>query len=551
VSESIPLLLPLLLSVVLGSASAILAYREGSKPGARALVLLLGGQVFWSLTLIFRLQAPTVGGKLFWMHAMWIGVVAVPLGWILFALEYTGRDRYLYPQYVAVFAAVPVVTVILVVLGPYQDLLRIGVTGSIEAGTIRNENGGVWYWIVATYTYLMGAAGGVLLLDLILSRLFTFRKQAYALIGALVAPWATNVGYLTEVFAIPIDPTPIAFSFSGVIYLFALRRFELLQTNPAPNNRARKLVFDGVQEGAVVLDIGETVIDVNDPALDMLEGSRDEILGSSGREAIPEYEALPESGSYGEFLTVEGDSGDREFDVEVTPVTTERGKTIGRVVTFKEVTEFLRQEQRLEVLNRVLRHNIKTETNLLLGYAEELSSDNAERMKESALRIDELGQKGREAIRLFSRAREESDFRSLHTIGEECVGEARSRFPDVTVKHRRTGRDAAVNSLFDSLLLNAIENAAEHNDSEDPRIEVVTGVTEGQITVEVRDNGPGISEYELSVLSAGSESPLRHGSGIGLWIIKWGAELLGGRVQFSENDPTGTVIQIAVPTAEG
>ncbi|MFC6873593.1 histidine kinase N-terminal 7TM domain-containing protein [Halobellus marinus] len=549
-SEPIPLLLSLLLSVVLGSASAILAWREGSKPGARALVLLLSGQVLWSITLIFRLQAPTVEAKLFWMHAMWVGVVAVPLGWILFALEYTGRDRYMHPRYVATLAAIPVVTVVLVALGPYQDLLRIGITGSIDAGTIQNENGGVWYWIVAIYTYLVGAAGGVLLLELVLSQMFTFRKQAYALIGALIAPWATNLGYLADILATPIDPTPIAFSFSGVIYLFALRHFDLLRTNPAPNNRARKLVFDGVQEGVIVLDIGDTVIDINEPALEMLQETRDEVLGSPAPKKIPDYEEFPESGSFGDFLTVETRSGDRSFEVEVTPITSDRGKTIGRVVTFKEITEFLRQEQRLEVLNRVLRHNIKTETNLLLGYAEDLSGENAERMKESVLRIDELGQKGREAIRLFSRAREESDFRSLHTIGEECVREARSRFPDVTVEYRRAGRDASVNSVLDSVLLNAIENAAEHNDSDDPRIEIVTGVTDEQVTVEIRDNGPGISDYELAVLSAGAESSLKHGSGIGLWIIKWGAELLGGRVQFSDNDPTGTVIEIAVPPRE-
>jgi len=65
VSNSILLLLSLLISIVLGSASGILAWREGKKPGARALVLLLVGQVFWSLMLVFRLQAPSVEAKLF------------------------------------------------------------------------------------------------------------------------------------------------------------------------------------------------------------------------------------------------------------------------------------------------------------------------------------------------------------------------------------------------------------------------------------------------------------------------------------------------------
>ncbi|MFD1685604.1 histidine kinase N-terminal 7TM domain-containing protein [Halobellus litoreus] len=548
--DSLPLLLSLLISVVLGSASAILAWREGSKPGARALVLLLSGQVGWSISLIFRLQASSIEAKLLWMHVMWIGVVAVPLGWILFALAYTGRDRFLNPRYVAALAAVPVVTVIIVALGPRQELLQIGIAGSTDAGIIQNENGGVWFWIVAIYTYLLGAAGGVLLLDLVLSRMFTFRKQAYALIGALVVPWVTNLGYLTNTLNTPIDPTPIAFSLSGVIYLFSIRHFELLRTNPAPNNRARELVFDGVQEGVIVLDISDNIIDINEPALEILQVTRAELLGSSAPEVIPDYEAFPASGSLDDFLTIETPSGNRDFEIEVTEITSERGKAIGYVVAFQDVTEFLRQEQRLEVLNRVLRHNIKTETNLILGYADGLSDEDARRMKQSALRIDELGQKGREAIRLFSRAREQSDFKSVHAIVEECVTEARSRFPHATVEYQRADRDATVNSLLDAVLLNAIENAAEHNDGDDPRIEITASVTDDLITVEIRDNGPGISDYELSVISEGAESSLKHGSGIGLWIIKWGADLLGGRVQFSGTDPTGTVVEITVPTGE-
>lgn len=543
------LLLSLLVSIVLGSASAILAWREGKKPGARPLVLLLIGQVFWSLMLVFRLRTPAVEAKLFWMHMMWIGVVAIPLGWILFALSYTGRDRFLNWRYMAGLAVVPMVTVILVTLGPEQDLLRISIAQTPDTAVVQNENGGIWFWIVAAYTYLLGGAGSVLLIELVLSQMATFRKQAYALIGALITPWATNLCYLTDVLNTPIDPTPIAFSVSGVIYLFSIRRYSLLRTNPAPNNSAQRLVFDGAQEGILVLDLNDNVIKVNEPALEMLNMQRDELLGSSASETIPEYEAFPDSGPFEDFLTIRTRSGERDFEVKIVEITTQHGRMIGRMVTFQEVTEFLRQEQRLEVLNRVLRHNIKTETNLILGYSEELSAGAAEQVRQSALRIDELGQKGREAIRLFSRARDDSEFRSMQTILEESVSEVRSRFPDTTVDLQSADRDVPVNDLLSPVLLNAIENAAEHNNSDSPHVEVVASVDE-QVRIEIRDNGPGISEHELSVLSEGTESALHHGSGLGLWIIKWGTNLLGGSVRFSENEVTGTVVSISLPREE-
>lgn len=543
------LLFVLHISVVLGSASAILAWREGHTPGARPLVLLLAGQVFWSLMLVFRLRAPAVEAKLFWMHMMWIGVVAIPLGWMLFALSYTGRDRFLNWRYVSVFAVVPVVTVILAILGPAQDLLQISIVQTPDLSVVQNNNGGIWYWIVAAYTYLLGGVGSALLIGLALDQMTAFRNQAYTLIGALLIPWVINFCYLTSVLKTPIDPTPIAFSASGVIYLISIRRYSLLRTNPAPNNSAQRLVFDGAQEGIVVLDLNDNVINVNEPALEMLNVRRDELLGSSAPEAIPKYGAFPDSGSFEDFLTIRTESGKRNFKIKTVEITTQGGQVTGSMVTLQDVTEFLRQEQRLQVLNRVLRHNIKTETNLILGYSEGLPTEAADRVKQSALQIDELGQKGREAIQLFSRAREKPEVRSMQTILEEQLREVRSRFPDVTFELQCPDQNVAVDVLVSPVLSNTIENAAEHNNSDSPHVEIVASVDE-QIQIEIRDNGPGIPEHELSVLSEGTESVLHHGSGLGLWIIKWGTDLLGGRVKFSETEATGTVVSISLPRKE-
>ncbi|WP_321166864.1 histidine kinase N-terminal 7TM domain-containing protein [Halorubrum sp. C191] len=548
-SNTIFLLSVLHISVVLGSASAILAWREGQSPGARPLVLLLAGQVFWSLMLIFRLRAPGVEAKLFWMYLMWIGVVAIPLGWMLFALSYTGHDRFLNWRYVSALAVVPVVTVILSILGPAQELLQISIAQTPDLSVAQNDSGGIWYWIVAAYTYLLGGVGSALLVRLALSQMAAFRKQAYTLIGALIIPWGINLCYLTNVLSTPIDPTPVAFSVSGVIYLTAIRRYSLLRTNPAPNTTARRLVFDSTQEGILVLDLNDNVINVNGPALEMLNVQRDELLGSSAPETIPKYEAFPDSGVFEDFLTIQTHSGKRDFKIKTVEITTQRGQVIGSMVTLQDVTEFLRQEQRLQVLNRVLRHNIKTETNLILGYSEDLPTEAAERVKQSALQIDELGQKGREAIRLFSRAREESDVRSIEMILKERLREVRSRFSDVTFELQCPDQDVPVDVLVSPVLSNAIENAAEHNTSDSPHVEIVASVGE-QVQIEIRDNGPGIPEHELSVLSEGTESVLHHGSGLGLWIIKWGTDLLGGRVQFGENEVTGTVVSISLPRKE-
>ena len=97
---------------------------------------------------------------------------------------------------------------------------------------------------------------------------------------------------------------------------------------------------------------------------------------------------------------------------------------------------------------------------------------------------------------------------------------------------------------------NLIENAAVHNDGTDPRVTVSARVEGDQAVVRVTDNGPGIDEYELEILDSGTETPLRHGSGLGLWLVKWGTETIGGSVDFEPAEPTGTIATLTVPLSD-
>ncbi|WP_231741276.1 sensor histidine kinase [Halorubrum sp. CBA1125] len=97
---------------------------------------------------------------------------------------------------------------------------------------------------------------------------------------------------------------------------------------------------------------------------------------------------------------------------------------------------------------------------------------------------------------------------------------------------------------------NLIENAVVHNDAERRRVSVTATVDDEHARVCVSDNGPGIDEYELEVLESGTESALRHGSGLGLWLVKWGAETIGGSVSFESSESTGTTVTATVPLEE-
>lgn len=65
----------------------------------------------------------------------------------------------------------------------------------------------------------------------------------------------------------------------------------------------------------------------------------------------------------------------------------------------------------------------------------------------------------------------------------------------------------------------------------------------------IADNGPGIPDQEQKTIKLGEETPLQHGTGLGLWIVYWTVSLFGGEVTLEDNSPRGTRVILSLPQA--
>jgi PAS domain S-box-containing protein len=546
------LTLVLLVAIAVGVTAAFLAWRERPEPGATPLTAILVGQCWWSAFLIFQLQAETLEAKVLWVNVSWIGVVVIPVAWFLFSMDYTGKDHYVRPRYVALLSVIPVVTIALALTDGYHDLLYTQSTLIESGGTMMiSRTGGPWYWVIAGYTYLLGVLGMIPLLGLIRSDALPFRGQSVAILVGATVPWMTNLLHLAGATPIPaVDPTPVGFAISGVALLAAIKRFRLLEISPAPNWSAPQLVFERMEEGAIVIDSHDYVVDMNRRMADLLGVTPSEALGRPAAEIVPQYERLPEEGTPTGHLTIPGEKAGRAYDVTVTRIEDFHDRTIGRVVTFHDVQTLLRQQQRLEVLNRVLRHNIRNEITIVSGYADLLSDDDEElgrMIKEHAMDIEEMGEKARTISNIFEREDEPPAPVLLDDLLGRIVENVAEEYPSVDFEVAEPLPSLYVPYLLDPVLRNVVENAAEHNEGDDPFVRVSVEDDDETVGVSIADNGPGIDEFELSVIESGSESALEHASGLGLWLIQWGTTIAGGEVTFEENHPTGSIITVEVP----
>ena len=225
----------------------------------------------------------------------------------------------------------------------------------------------------------------------------------------------------------------------------------------------------------------------------------------------------------------------------------------------REVSARLDQERdraknlstRLSVLNRVLRHDIRTNVTIIKGHADhilhgEKDPDEAARVIiDQAERLHELAEQGRQVEKHLdgSRRRQPTD---LATTLREILDRIESEYPRATIETDLSDHPVALASpMLDTALEQLIQNSLEHND-EEPWV-AVTLRENDDVCLRIADDGPGIPAGEIDVLDRGKETAMQHTSGLGLWIAKWVIEASGGDIQIDSRDPRGTLVKICLP----
>ncbi len=218
--------------------------------------------------------------------------------------------------------------------------------------------------------------------------------------------------------------------------------------------------------------------------------------------------------------------------------------------------ELEERRQRLDVLYRALRHNLRNDVSVILGYAEQLRDRAAgaddRRAADAILRrgrdLTDLAEKAQHAERASTSVNAERRLVDASSVAESAVTAAAATYPSVDLSFDADPETVAYAvPHFPTAVENAIENACEHIPHDDGRVTVSVERTtdadgDPSVTVRVADNGPGIPAHEVDVLERGRETPLQHGSGLGLWLIYWAVSNSGGTLRFEENDPSGTVL---------
>ncbi|WP_312907242.1 histidine kinase N-terminal 7TM domain-containing protein [Natronosalvus caseinilyticus] len=626
--------------------------------------------VWWSLTYALQVSATTVSAKLAWNRFVWIGVALMMVSWPLFVLVYTGHERWARGKRLALLAALPTATLLLVLGGRADQFLYLDPSVEYADGLyVLTFTPGVFFLFVQAYSYAINGVTYVLLWRTMRRQAGPVRRQAILLLVAGLIPAVAAIvgmtGWITPLF---FDLTPIAFLLTTPLVAWALFSHRLFEISPV----ARDVVFENLADGVVVLSDEGTVIDANDPARSLFG---DRILGISlpeAFEAYPEVASVVENDTEDARVTIETSEETKRFEVSaldvmpggtvatvllfedvtdeetlerryqsmiekspnvvatvddewtfryVSPSITrvlgyEPAQLVGHslleyvhpddradvlelrtqsreqpstdsiehrvkhadgtwnvfkttteplfdgagefVVTSTDVTDERIYEQRLQVLNRVLRHDVKNNVNIITGYADLLADhvdaggeSYLETIEENATALSDLSELAREVDMVLHG---KSDHQTVDMVNavDAATERLQRSYGDATVTVDIDVDEEAlalVNPLYPSAIDNVLKNAVEHSDRSTPSIEVTVDRTETTVDVVIADDGPGIPAVEREVLTAGRETSLEHASGLGLWLVNWIVARSGGEVKFAENEPRGSIVRLQFPRA--
>jgi len=302
----------------------------------------------------------------------------------------------------------------------------------------------------------------------------------------------------------------------------------------------------------------------------------DEILGKDVR-AIhvsdkPEHEDWSEATEmldgieeqwHGIQIIEQNDGGYYYMRVMITPTRFNGEKYY--LVIGSDVTQQRLEKQRMNVLNRIIRHNLRNGLNIVEGRVNQImkktSNDDIEQYAQSVLEqtrsISETAEKAANMETLSSKEYSYSPLTNIEVLIRQTTLELEDEYPNISILyniHNLSRKGVKIpKKLLRFAIDEAVENAVMHNDTVDLAITIHVEDKQNDpeySVIRIHDTGSGIPEHETEVIEKRDETSLLHGSGIGLWIILWTVAMFGGDVDVLINEDAGTTVELIIPNTE-
>lgn len=292
----------------------------------------------------FELGSGSLEEIRFWLIFEYFGLSFIPFIWFTFLYRFRTGKALSFAMNLLLLL-IPVLTCFFVAGDEflhlyYRDVKAVEYSGGLVAQLAK----GPWYIVNLLYTNL------IIFLSLVIS-FFEWRKSKFVtsssalwMLLSSLSVFVAELVYQLNLTPKHIDLAPIGFLGGGICQAIAIWKYRFLK----PDEVLKEVVFSGIQEGIVVLDNAGLLSDYNDSAKKLFPWLDRTEIGKPvvGRENA-RFLALANEESEKFKVVIGGRS--RVYSAKASAMS-ERGRVMGLVYLFRDITSLRRMLRRLKYL---------------------------------------------------------------------------------------------------------------------------------------------------------------------------------------------------------
>ena len=309
------------------------AWKRRKVSGALYLSLLFIFVAVWSLTSAMELASVDLASKILWSKLGYIGITTVAPLWFLFALDYTQNQEVIKRPRVAFLFLIPIASIYFAFTNEWYGLVWPYIIPISSAEGLRMIYGhGPAAITSAIYSYILMLVGLVLIGQNLFRTSPIYQRQSLMVFLAAIIPLLCNSLYSVGLSPLFLDLTPLALTASGILVLWSIFGYKLLDIIPP----AYESLFSSMKNGVVVLDTQERIMDYN-PAAENLLKLDNSSIGKSASIELQMWNEISPRGKKDGKMDIKLEKSEEWVEVQFAPVY-QGGLFSGWIYIFEDIS---------------------------------------------------------------------------------------------------------------------------------------------------------------------------------------------------------------------